>query len=287
MVILIVNGEVMPGLLARAKALKEQGLNAFVWSGGYSLPPATLLTSTREDIIFIEEVIGAGEIAISDNRAVEPDLHELARLVTDAHVGGMLSRKAGVTHFHVGDGKTRLASIRRLLEETEVQPEWLYLTHVERNEPLMREAIEIASRGVFVDIDIVEEDLAQWLRFYFENDGDPEQLTISSDASLSSPRTLYEQLRGCILEHGFSLDQVLPLVTANTARVLKLRSKGTLEEGKNADVTVMRKGSLELVEVIAGGRRLLAQSRVNVEEPFLKQSTRTISLAGKKHQDSD
>ena len=271
------------GLLARAKALKEQGISAFIWSGGYSVPPACLLKSPREDIIFIEEVIGAGEIAISDQRAAEPDVRELARLVTDAHVGGMLSRKAGVTHFHVGDGKRRLEPIRALLRDTEVQPEWLYLTHVERNEELMTEAVEIARQGVFVDIDIVEEDLAQWLRFYFDNDGDASRLTVSSDASLSSPLTLYEQLRDCVLEHEFPLEQVLPLVTTNTARVLKLESKGTLDTGKDADVLVIRKDSLEIVEVIVGGRHLVARGKLNVEEPFLKQSTRRFSLQGKKH----
>lgn len=275
----------MAGLLGRAKALREQGISAFVWSGGYSVPPASLLKSTREDIIFIEEVIGAGEIAISDHRAAEPDVRELARLVIDAHVGGMLSRKAGVTHFHVGDGEKRLEPIRSLLRDHPVvQPEWLYLTHVERNEALMKEAVEIAGRGVFVDIDVVEEDLAKWLRFYFDNDGDPARLTISSDASFSSPRTLYEQVRDCVLEHEFSLEQVLPLVTANSARVLKFESKGTLDIGKDADLVVMRKDSLEIVDVIAGGQRLVAQGRLNVEEPFLKQSTRTISLEGKKHE---
>ncbi|HET6890426.1 MAG TPA: hypothetical protein VFH31_04935, partial [Pyrinomonadaceae bacterium] len=229
----------MEGLLARAKALKEQGLDAFVWSGGYSVPPASLLESPREDIIFIEEVIGAGEIAISDYRAAEPDVRELARLVIDTHVGGMLSRKAGVTHFHVGDGKGRLEPIRALLRETEVQPEWLYLTHVERNEPLMKEAVEITSSGVFVDIDVVEEDLAKWLRFYFDNHGDPTRLTVSSDASFSSPGTLYEQVRGCVLEHGFSFEQILPLVTANTARILKLGAKGALNLGTDGDIIVL------------------------------------------------
>ena len=268
----------MAGLLARAKALKEQGISAFVWSGGYPVPGESLLKSTRDDIIFIEEIIGAGEIAISDERAVEPDAHDLARLVIDVHVGGLLNRKGGVTHFHVGDGKKRLESIRKLLSETEVKPDWLYLTHIGRNEAVMKEAIDLAGKGVFVDIDVVEEDLAKWLRFYFDNDGDPAQLTVSSDASLSSPGTLYEQLRGCIVEHGFSLEQVLPLVTTNTARVLKLDAKGTLDDGKDADVLVLRKDSLEIVEVIARGQRLLAEGRLNVEDPFHNRSKRkTIS----------
>src|SRR5439155_1120043 len=99
----------MPGLLARAKALHEEGLSAFVWSGGYNVPPTTILASVREDIMFIAEVIGAGEIAIADERSTDPSPRELARLVNEAYVGGLLARKAGVTHFHVGSRSTRLS----------------------------------------------------------------------------------------------------------------------------------------------------------------------------------
>src|SRR4051812_10459126 len=33
----------MPGLLARVKALREEGLTAFLWTGGYNVPPTTIL----------------------------------------------------------------------------------------------------------------------------------------------------------------------------------------------------------------------------------------------------
>src|SRR5687768_5694969 len=62
----------LPGLLAKVKGLKEEGLSAFMWSGGYNVPPTTINKDTRDDIMFIEEVIGAGEIAISDERSTEP-----------------------------------------------------------------------------------------------------------------------------------------------------------------------------------------------------------------------
>src|SRR5215207_211010 len=78
----------MAGLLAKAKALEEEGLSAYIWSGGYDVPPATIMNSVREDMMFIDEVIGAGEIAIADERAIEPELHKLARVVTEAQVGG-------------------------------------------------------------------------------------------------------------------------------------------------------------------------------------------------------
>jgi beta-aspartyl-dipeptidase (metallo-type) len=75
---------------------------------------------------------------------------------------------------------------------------------------------------------------------------------------------------------------VLRLVTSNTARVLKLDRKGSLDAGKDADVLVLRKGSLELRDVIAGGLRLMRDGQVVVNEGFLEESNRTISLSGNK-----
>ena len=124
-----------------------------MWTGGYNVPPTTITDSVRNDIMFLAEVIGCGEVAISDERATDPEPHELARLVHDAHVGGMLSGKAGLTHVHVGEGPRRLRCIREVLdpERFQVQAEWLYLTHVQRNEALLAEAIELAHQGAAVD----------------------------------------------------------------------------------------------------------------------------------------
>src|SRR3712207_9316423 len=85
----------MPGLLAKVKALREEGLTAYCWSGGYNVPPTSIMESVRQDILFIDEVIGAGEVAIADERATDPDPRELAKVVHDAYVGGKLSKKAG------------------------------------------------------------------------------------------------------------------------------------------------------------------------------------------------
>jgi beta-aspartyl-dipeptidase (metallo-type) len=271
-----------PGLLAKAKGLNEEGLTAFMWSGGYSVPPATIMKTVRDDIMFINEVIGAGEVAISDKRSTEPDLRELAKLVSDAHAGGMLSKKAGVTHFHVGEGRERLSLVAELLDRYEIEPAWLYLTHIGRSNSLMEEAIMLARRGVFVDIDTVEEDLDRWLRFYREGGGPPDQLTLSSDASIASPRNLYEQVRACATEHGFPFEQVLKLVTSNTARALKLGNKGRLEAGKDADVVVLKRDSLEIVDVIANGRRMIKRGELVVKERFLEESNRSITLSGRK-----
>jgi beta-aspartyl-dipeptidase (metallo-type) len=272
----------MPGLLARAKALDEEGLTAFVWSGGYNVPPTTITGSLRDDLIYIDEVIGAGEIAISDNRATEPTIDELAKLVSDVHVGGMLGRKSGVTHFHVGDHPRRLSPLRSLVENYAVEPEWLYPTHVERNRELMREAAALTRLGAFVDIDTVEEDLPEQLWRFIGDDGDLNLLTVSSDAAISSPRTLYQQIRACVIEHGFALERVLSLVTANTARVLKLDRKGRLEQGLDADALVLRRKTLEITHVFAMGKPLVRGGELVVTEKFLTRSNRRISLYGRK-----
>src|SRR5688572_29638123 len=59
----------LPGLLAKVKGLEEEGLNARMWSGGYRVPPASITGSAMDDILFIDEVIGTGEIAIADERS--------------------------------------------------------------------------------------------------------------------------------------------------------------------------------------------------------------------------
>ena len=274
----------LPGLLAKVKGLCEQGLTARMWTGGYNIPPTTLTGTVRNDILFIAEVIGCGEVAISDERSTEPEPRELARVVNDAHVGGMLSGKAGVTHFHAGDGERGLQCLREITDRKRFQvcPEWLYVTHVERNEDLMLQAIDLARRGVMIDIDVVERDLAQWLNFYCEHQGPPDRLTVSSDASESSPGTLFDQLRNCVLEHGFELERILPFFTTNTANILQLRSKGSLEAGQDGDLLILQPETLELVEVIAHGRRMMSHGELQVSEAFLQDSERSIELHGQK-----
>jgi beta-aspartyl-dipeptidase (metallo-type) len=147
---------------------------------------------------------------------------------------------------------------------------------------LMLEAVELAARGSFVDIDVVNEDLPQWLRFYKGNRGDLTKLTVSSDASKTSPQNLFRQIRACVLKHEFDLAEVLPLVTANTAEALKLGTKGAVKEGGAADILLLEKETLELREVISRGKRLLKDGKIAFQEAFLKDNNRNIKLKGDK-----
>ena len=268
------------GLLARVKALREEGMTACMWSGGYNVPPTTVLGSVRQDMLFIDEVVGAGEIAISDERGLDQSAQELAKLVRDTHVGGLLSGKAGVTHFHVGEEDTRLRPLRELIDDYQIKPEWLYPTHVQRNEKLLTEAVDLAKKGAHVDFDCVEQDVAKWLRLYIDQNGPLDRLTLSSDADSATPDVFYQQLRGLVLDHRHPLDMVLGLVTRNPATILKLKKKGRIEPGCEADLLVLDESSLEIREVIARGKRMVVDGQLVFREQYLKKSKRAVAIIG-------
>ena len=270
----------MDALVGKAKALCHGGLSAYLYSGGYDVPPVTAAGSVRRDMILIDQVIGAGEIAIADRRSAQPTVPELARVVADAYVGGLVSGKAGVTHFHVGDGREGLLALRRLLDEHEIDPACLYPSHVERTPELIREAAEITGRGVTVDVDTVANDLPQALDAFLDHGGSLAHLTVSSDASVTPPVQRLNQLRACVLDYGRELAQLLPLVTTNAARVLKLQRKGRIEPGMDADLLVLGRETLELVHVVAKGQVLMRDGIVTQQDRFLQKSGRRIRLDG-------
>jgi beta-aspartyl-dipeptidase (metallo-type) len=273
----------MAGLLARVKGLADEGITTRMWTGGYNVPPTTVMGTVREDIMFLDECVGAGEIAISDERGLNQSAQELAKLVRDTHVGGLLTGKCGLAHFHVGEESVRLQPLRDLVEDYQVKCDWLFPTHVQRNEKLLDEAIELATEGAFVNMDVVEEDLDKWLRYYVDHAGPLDKLSVSSDMDSSTPEIFYGQLCGLVVEHGFSLDMVLPLFTSNTARTLKLEKKGRVAAGHDADVVLLGQPDLDVRCVIAGGQILFRDGLSIVREKWIEKSKRSFAVIGDRH----
>src|SRR4051812_27985656 len=139
-------------LVTVARGLTEEGLGAFCHTGGYHVPPMTATGSVRLDIVLIDVVLGVGELAISDHRSSQPTLDELLRLAGDAHVGGLMSGKAGILHLHVGDGERGLEPIRQALAQSELPPHVFNPTHVNRKRALFEEALALADQGCTVDL---------------------------------------------------------------------------------------------------------------------------------------
>jgi beta-aspartyl-dipeptidase (metallo-type) len=238
----------LPSLLAKVKALREEGLNARMWTGGYDA--RSLLGCVRDDVVLFEEIIGAGEIAIADRRGIHYDARTLARLASDCYIAGTLTGKAGVLHLHTGELPERLRIVRELLD-LGVPAAAIHPTHVNRNEGLFAEAAELTRRGVAVDLDVVDEDLGEWLQRY---DGDRSMVTVSTDAPIGRVAALFEQIRNVVQENIWPLEDALALATRNPARVLKLQNVGEIAEGKRADLLVLDARTLEIRHVIAEGR---------------------------------
>ncbi|MDO7976587.1 amidohydrolase family protein [Oceanotoga teriensis] len=62
----------MSNLIAKAKGLKEEGISCYIYTGSYQFPVKTLTQNIQDDIILIEEIIGVGELALSDHRSSHP-----------------------------------------------------------------------------------------------------------------------------------------------------------------------------------------------------------------------
>ena len=250
------------GLVRRVRALREEGLSAFAWTGGYHLPPTTLTGSVRGDIAFVREIVGFGELAVSDHRSSQPTPDEVARVAADCHVGGLMTGKAGVLHLHTGDGERGLGIVRHLLDTTEIPPRTFHPTHVNRRAALLDEAFELTERGVTVDLtafppgDSVGDEVsaADALVRFLDLGLPPERLTVSSDGGGCLP-TFDRQgellrmgfatsgaladLLAELLGRGLAPETVLPFLTSSPARLLRLRGKGGVAAGMDADLVVL------------------------------------------------
>ena len=62
----------MNSLIAKVKSLKEEGISAYAYTGSYEVPVKTATDSIKSDLMLIDEIIGVGEIALSDHRSSQP-----------------------------------------------------------------------------------------------------------------------------------------------------------------------------------------------------------------------
>jgi beta-aspartyl-dipeptidase (metallo-type) len=264
-----------PGeLLATVHALREEGLNAWGYTGGYHLPPATLTGSVRSDLVYVEPFLGIGEIAISDHRSSQPSVEELLRLAADAHVAGLMTGKAGILHLHLGDGPRGLEPVRRALAESELPPSVFHPTHVNRRRALFDEALALARQGTTIDVTAfpVEDTEDAWsapdaVQRYLESGAPAERLTVSSDAGgclpcfdgegrvvhmdVGAAGALMETIRA-LIARGFALERVLAPFTTNPARLLRLAGKGTIATGADADLVVLDQDAQVRTVIVRG-----------------------------------
>jgi len=269
-------------LLAGVRALREEGLSAWCWTGGYHYPLTTLTGSPREDIVHLDAVIGVGELAISDHRSSQLTLDEILRIASDCHIGGLISRKAGVLHFHLGDGVRGLDLIRQALEQSELPARIFHPTHVNRQRALFDEALDLAKLGCHIDVTAfpVEDDdgaisAADAVHEYFASDLPAHLISVSSDGGgclpvfddqgqmlkydVGTSASLLETLNE-LTNSGMALEDALPAFTSNPAEHLKLDGKGRIAVGYDADLVLLEEdGSVVSVFTAAGTHHKYAE----------------------------
>jgi beta-aspartyl-dipeptidase (metallo-type) len=266
-------------LLAKVRGLRAEGIAAYMYTGAYRVPPPTLTGDLQRDLAWIPEVIGLGELAISDHRSSQPRQDEIERLVSETRVGAMLAGKLGICHFHVGDGRRGLEPLRRLLAETEIPADQVIPTHVNRHRALLEEAADYAlAFEASVDVtafdEVGEEDISAFeaVSFLLERGVPAERITMSSDCNGSLPEfdakgaylgmrvarntALIGDWQRLVREQVLPLELALGLIGANVARVLGLQDrKGRLAVGFDADVTLID-DDLQPWQTFVAGRRL-------------------------------
>ncbi|MFB6802343.1 beta-aspartyl-peptidase [Peribacillus butanolivorans] len=280
----------MESLLAKARALEEEGISCFIHTGSYQVPVKTLTGKIEDDIILIDKIIGVGEIAISDHRSSEPTFEELTKVAAAARNGGILSGKAGILEVHVGDGDGKLSLLHEIADKTDIPIRQLHPTHINRNEELFRAGIDYAKRGGYVDfttstipqfLEEGEVKCSMGLRMMLEEGVPVGHITFSSDGQASLPffnshgeyaglqvgkvSSLYHEVRDSVLEEGIPLETALKVITTNPAQVLKLSSKGSIQTGKDADIVFLQKETLTIDTVMARG-----QVMVEKQVPLIK-----------------
>lgn len=283
----------MSTLIAKVKSLKEEGMSAYAYTGSYEVPVKTLTGSIKSDIMLIDEIIGVGEIAISDHRSSQPRLDQFEWLAAQSRVGGLLSGKSGVVNVHMGEGRRKLNYLFKVIEDTEIPPEQLLPTHINRNGELFREGLDYIKKGGYVDL-TTSSDLdhmengevraGEGLREVLVNGLSSDHVTFSSDGNGSMPRfdesgnlsesgicsvsSLYREVKYAIDECRVPIDKAVSVITSNCADILKLKNKGRIKEGNDADFVIVDEESMDIDTVIAMGRVVVEKGKAVVKGTF-------------------
>ncbi len=271
-------------VLMKTKALRAEGVSAWMYSGAYQVPTPTLLGDVGKDIAMIDEVIGIGEIAISDHRSSTPTTDELIKLVEHARVGGMLGGKAGIVNIHMGDAKNPFQPIKDAVEKSELNFTQFLPTHCNRNDYIFEDAKEYGKVG-YVDI------TASSYPYFPEYETKPsiaikqlldagvpiEHITMTSDAcgslpdfdedgnlvklEMGLPKSIFDETIDAIKNEKIPIETAIRPVTSNPAKILKLHAKGRIKEDLDADLVLIDK-NYEITHVIAMGKTMVKDKKL-------------------------
>ena len=264
-------------VLMKVKSIKAKGMSAWMYTGAYQVPTPTITGDIARDIALIEEVIGVGEVAVSDHRSSVPTLSELTRIVAHARVAGMIGGKAGIVNMHMGDARDPFKPIHDVVANSEMGYRQFIPTHCNRNDYIFEDAKEYGKKG-YVDIttssypyykdEEIKPSVA--LKQLIESGVPIRNITFTSDAcgslpgfdpetgklikiEMGLPDSILREIKEAVTEDGIPLEIALQVATSNPADILKLNGKGYIQEGFDADILILDT-DFKIVHLMANGK---------------------------------
>lgn len=271
-------------LLAKTRALNEEGISARMLTGAYHVPSRTITGSVEKDVAIIDRVIGV-KCAISDHRSAAPDVYHwlIWRRNPALAVCSAVNWRHRVPH---GRQQKALQPVYDLLENCDVPISKLLPTHVNRNVPLFEQALEFARKGGTIDItSSIDEPVApaEGIARAVQAGIPLARVTLSSDGNGSQPffddegnlthigvagfETLLETVQVLVKDYDFSISDALRPLTSSVAGFLNLSGKGEILPGNDADLLVMTP-ELRIEQVYARGKLMVKDGKACVKGTF-------------------
>jgi beta-aspartyl-dipeptidase (metallo-type) len=271
-------------VLMKAKSLRHEGASAWIWTGSYQVPTPSITGNPGKDIAMIEEVIGIGELALSDHRSSCPTTDELIRIVAQARVGGMLGKKAGIVNIHLGDAVNPFQPIHDAVAKSELKYTQFLPTHCNRNSYIFEDSFSYGKKG-YLDITtssypyFPDEEIkpATALRLLIEAGVPETNITFSSDAcgslpgfdekgnlvklEMGFPSSNLREFADAVLAEKLPVETALKPVTSNPATILKLQGKGFISKGMDADLLLLNE-KYQMVHLFALGKWAVKDGKV-------------------------
>lgn len=275
-------------LLMKSRGLEEEGISTHIFTGSYRVPSATITGGVMDDICLIDKVIGL-KIALSDHRSAHPSIEAVRQCVSDARTGGILAGKAGIVCVHMGDEPEGFSPILEAVKNTKIPLSQFLPTHVSRSYGMLEEAAAFAKMGGVLDI-TAQTDASKLAGISTLQAAEkllslgvlPSQITISSDGDGSMPRFgpngefesmrvaplhyVFESIMELIASKSVSPEVAISFATKNAASRFKLKKKGCVKEGFDADMLLVREGKLS--HVVAKGQILMENGTVKKKGTF-------------------
>ncbi len=261
-------------LYAKVKALNQEGISAYMFSGYYGMDTVTITDSIQGDMLFIDKVLGV-KIAISDIRSSYPTAKDLVRKLRDIMVGGMIGSKKGILHIHLGYLPTKMDVLFELVNDYHFPIKHISPTHVGRTKELFDQAIEFAKLGGMIDITTAASQYTapyKSVLYALENGVSIDKMTFSTDGHAGLTKfddngkpigvtkaRIDKNLDEAVLlvkKGNLPIEEAFKVVTSNPAQNLGLEHKGNIKEGNDADFCCFD-DDLNLQDVFANGELMM------------------------------